>query len=185
MEHRDDTRPLATGRHPSGTAAVAYDRDWAGEVRGAVRYATALLGLLLCLDGAAGSLTWWRGVLWLVTALLLLLVLSPARVSAGRGWLASRRLGRTRRVRTDLLIAVRPLDGVSRRLVLRDALGNRVEIDPEVLVRNPDLWYRLDEGARRAETAGILLTGTTALHTLARRVDRETALGVFRASGME
>ncbi|MFD0392885.1 hypothetical protein ACFQ3Z_09850 [Streptomyces nogalater] len=53
MEHRDDTRPQATGRHPSGTAAAAYDRAWAGEVRGAVRYATALLGLLLCLDGAA------------------------------------------------------------------------------------------------------------------------------------
>jgi hypothetical protein len=185
MEHRDDTRPQVTGSYPSGTATVAYDRDWAGEVRGAVRYATALLGLLLGLDGAAGSLTWWRGALWLVAALLLLVVLYPARVSAGQGWLACRRLARTRRVRTDLLIAVRPLDGVSRRLVLRDALGHRVEIDPEVLVRNPDLWYRLDEDARRAEAAGILLTGTTALHALARRVNRETALGVFRASGME
>jgi hypothetical protein len=106
-------------------------------------------------------------------------------VSAGTGWLATRRLLRTRRVRTDLLVAVRPLDGVAQRLVLRDALGNRVEIDPEVLPRNPDLWHLLDEGARVSEAAGTLLCGTTALHRLARRVDRETAMGVFRASGME
>jgi hypothetical protein len=185
MEHRDDTRPQVTGPSPTGTAAVAYDRAWAGEVRAAVRYAVALLGLLLCLDTAAGSLTWWRAALWPLTALLLFLVLYPARVSAGPGWLATRRLGRTRRVRTDLLTAVRPVDGVSQRLVLRDARGGRAEIDPEVLIRNPDLWYRLDEGARRAEAAGSLLTGTTALHTLARRVNRETARGVFRASGME
>ncbi|GAB1334422.1 hypothetical protein ACE1SV_10120 [Streptomyces sp. E-15] len=185
MEHRDDTRPHVTGSYPSGTETVAYDRGWAGEARGAVRCAAALFGLLLCFDRAAGSLTWWRGALWLLLAGLLFLVLCPARVSAGPGWLAGRRPLRTRRVRTDLLVAVRPVDGVSRRLVLRDALDHRVEIDPEVLVRNPDLWYRLAEGARRAEAAGFLLSGTTELHHLARRLDRETALGVFRASGME
>ncbi|MEV6806967.1 hypothetical protein [Streptomyces sp. NPDC051132] len=185
MEHRDDTRPQTTGSQPSGTGAVAYDRDWPGEVRGAVRCAGALLALLLGIDGAAGSLNWWRGALWLLLALLLYLVLYPARVSAGPGWLATRRLLCTRRVRTDLLTAVRPVDGVSQRLLLRDALDRRVEIDPEVLVRNPHLWYRLDEGARRAEAAGLLVSGTTALHDLARRLDSETALGVFRASGME
>ncbi|MBL1083042.1 hypothetical protein JK359_13790 [Streptomyces actinomycinicus] len=70
-------------------------------------------------------------------------------------------------------------------LMLRDALGSRVEIDPEVLVRNPDLWHRLDEGARRSEATGSLRCGTSALHRLERRLDRETALAVFRTSGME
>ncbi|MFI9246242.1 hypothetical protein ACIGXF_27595 [Streptomyces sp. NPDC053086] len=77
------------------------------------------------------------------------------------------------------------MDGVSRRLVLLDALGDRVEIDPEVLIGNPDLWYRLDEGARRTEATGTLLCGRTALRRLAHHLDSETALEVFRASGME
>ncbi|GGW11389.1 hypothetical protein GCM10018980_00190 [Streptomyces capoamus] len=183
MEHRDGTRVRAAGSSPSGT--VAHDRDWAGDVRSAARCAGALFGLLLGVDGAAGSLTWGRAALWLLLALLLLLVLFPVRVSAGPGWLASRRLLGTRRVRTDLLTAVRPLDGVARRLVLRDTLGNRVELDPAVLVRNPELWYRLNEGARASEAAGTLRCGTADLRLLARRVDRETAREVFRVSGLE
>ncbi|WP_030348301.1 hypothetical protein [Streptomyces sp. NRRL S-1022] len=185
MEHRDRILPRATGSYPSGAGTVVYDRSWAGEVRSAGRCAGALFGLLLGVDRTAGSLTWGRAALWLLLALLLLLVLVPVRVSAGPGWLASRRLLRTRRVRTDLLAAASPLDGVAQRLVLRDTLGNRVEIDPDVLIRNPELWYRLDEGARASEAAGTLLCGTAALHRLARRVDSETALGVFRASGLE
>ena len=58
------------------------------------------------------------------------------------------------------------------------------EIDPAALIRNPGLWHLLDEGARVSEATGTLLCGTTALHRLARRLDRETALAVFRASGM-
>ncbi|MEU9478512.1 hypothetical protein [Streptomyces sp. NPDC048191] len=185
MRHPDGTRTRLTCPHPAGPADVVYDREWAADVRSSLRCAGALLGLLLCVDGAAGSLTFWRGALWVAAASLLFVVLYPVRVSAGRGWLATRRLLRTRRVRTDLLIAARPLDGVAQRLILRDALGNRVEIDPEVLSRNPDLWYLLDEGARASEAAGTLLCGTSALHRLSRRVDSETALGVFRASGME
>jgi hypothetical protein len=185
MEHLDDTRPRLTGSWPAGAGTVVHDRGWLPGVHSAVRCAGALFGLLLGIDWAAGTLTWWRGVLWMLLALLLLIVLVPVRVSAGPGWLATRRLLRTRRIRTDLLTAVRPVDGVSRRLVLRDALGGRVEIDPEVLIGNPDLWYRLDEDARRSEAAGTLLCGRDALHRLARRLDRESALGVFRASGME
>ncbi|EST21089.1 hypothetical protein [Streptomyces roseochromogenus] len=185
MERRDDTPIRSTGSPPAGTVGVAYDRDWRADVRAALRCAGALLGLLLLVDWAAGSLTWWRGALWVVLALLLLLVLFPVRVSAGAGWLAVRRLLVTRRVRTDLLTAVRPLDGVAQRLILRDALGNRVEVDPGVLIRNPNLWYLLDEGVRVSEAAGTLLCGTTALHRLARRVDSETALCVFRVSGMD
>jgi hypothetical protein len=185
MKHHDDTPARLTGSHPTGTVGVVYDREWEGDVHAAFRCAGVLLGLLLLVDWAAGSLTWWRGGLWTGVALLLLLVLFPVRVSAGAGWLATRRLLRTRRVRTDLLTAVRPLGGIAQRLVLRDALGNRVEVDPETLVRTPGLWYLLDEGARRSEAAGTLLCGTAALHRLARRLDREAALGVFRASGLE
>ncbi|WP_369387964.1 hypothetical protein AB5J72_10415 [Streptomyces sp. CG1] len=185
MKRRDDTPTRPSGSLPAGAVGVAYDRDWRADVRAALRYAGVLFGLLLSVDWAAGSLAWWRGALWVVLALLLLLVLFPVRVSAGAGWLAVRRLLVTRRVRTDLLIAVRPLDGVAQRLILRDTLGNRVEIDPAVLIRNPNLWYLLDEGVRVSEAAGTLQCGTTALHRLARQVDSETALSVFRVSGME
>ncbi|WP_330456589.1 hypothetical protein OIB37_06615 [Streptomyces sp. NBC_00820] len=185
MEHHDDTRLEAADTHRFDTGSVVYDREWTRGLRGSVRCAAGLLGMLLLIDRAAGTLTWWRCALWVTLALLLFLVLLPARVSAGADWLASRRLLRTRRVRTDLLVAARPLDGVSPRLILRDTLGARVEIDPDVLVRNPALWHRLDEGARRSEAAGTLRCGTTALHRLARRIDRETALEVFRTSGLD
>jgi hypothetical protein len=185
MRHREDTRTRRTGSCPAGAVGTVHDRDWAADVRRSVRCAGALLALLLLIDRAAGSLTWWHGALWSGIAVLLFLVLFPVRVSAGAGWLATRRLLLTRRVRTDLLVAVRPLDGVAQRLVLRDALGNRTEIDPAVLIRNPGLWHLLDEGARISEAAGTLVCGTTALHRLARRLDSETARAVFRASGLE
>ncbi|WP_330341282.1 hypothetical protein [Streptomyces sp. NBC_00557] len=185
MRHCDDTRTRWTGPSPAGPAGSVYDRDWAADVRRSILCAGVLLALLLLIDRAAGSLTWWHGALWAGIALLLFLVLFPVRVSAGAGWLATRRLVRTRRVRTDLLVAVRPLDGVAQRLVLRDTLGNRAEIDPEILIRNPGLWHLLDEGARISEAAGTLACGTTALHRLARRLDSETARAVFRASGLE
>ncbi|MEV6833738.1 hypothetical protein AB0N17_04320 [Streptomyces sp. NPDC051133] len=185
MEYRDDTYARVSGARPAGPDVVAHDRDWAHDVRTSARCAGALLGLLLLLDGAAGSLSPGRGALWFLLAVLLFLVLFPVRVSAGTGWLATRRLWAARRVRTDLLVAVRPPAGVAQRLVLRDALGNRVEVDPGVLLRNPGLWYRLAEGARASETAGILRVGTTALHDLSARLDRETALEVFRASGLD
>ncbi|MGX1565744.1 hypothetical protein [Streptomyces sp. NPDC055506] len=92
---------------------------------------------------------------------------------------------REQRVRTDLLVSVRCLDGVSQRLLLRDALGGRVEIDPEVLVRDPRLWFLLDEGAQESAADGLLLCGVTVLRSISRRVERETAHAVFRASGLE
>ncbi|MGW5664001.1 hypothetical protein ACWEWG_28610 [Streptomyces sp. NPDC003758] len=82
-------------------------------------------------------------------------------------------------------MSVRWLDGVSPRLLLRDALGGRVQIDPDVLVRNPWLWYRLDEGARKAAEDGLLLCGATALQRVSQRVARQTARAVFEASGLE
>ncbi|MFJ9818930.1 hypothetical protein ACIRU3_27485 [Streptomyces sp. NPDC101151] len=184
MEHRDDTRPEVMAPHPRDTGSVVYDRRWTSDLYSSTCCAAVLLGMLLLVDGMAGTLTWWRSALWLTIAVLLLLVLFPARVSAGEDWLASRRLLRTRRVRTDRLVAVRPLGGVSQQLVLRDTFGARVEIDPDVLLRNPDLWYRLAEAAHISDASGTLLCGTTALHDLAERLDRETALTVFRTSNL-
>jgi hypothetical protein len=99
--------------------------------------------------------------------------------------LSSRPLLRERRVRTDALVSVRCLDGTSQRLLLRDAFGGRVELDPEILVTNPRLWNRLDEGARKSVADGMLLCGGTALRLISEQVDRETARAVFNASGME
>ncbi|MET9149455.1 hypothetical protein ACIGZH_36705 [Streptomyces sp. NPDC058319] len=167
------------------SAPPAGDRHWARELHTALRCAAALLCLLLLIDAGTGALTWWRGLLWLTLALLLLGVLCPPRVSAGEGWLCCRTPLRRRRVRTDSLVSVRVVDGVSRRLVLRDALGGRVEIDPRILVDNPGLWYHLAEDARTSAARGLLRCGTDALRDLEERVDRETTRTVFRISGLE
>ncbi|MEU9454146.1 hypothetical protein [Streptomyces sp. NPDC048277] len=161
------------------------DRRWSKDVYASARCAGALLTLLLLIDWGSGTLGWWRGSLWTTLALLLFTVLCPARVRAGDGWLTSRRLLCTRRVRTDLLVSVRRLDGISPRLLFRDTLGDRLEIDPQVLVDNPELWLRVDQGARKAAAAGTLLCGSLALSRLGEQVDRENALGVFKASGLE
>ncbi|MGW1159738.1 hypothetical protein ACWD5Q_10135 [Streptomyces sp. NPDC002513] len=161
------------------------DRRWAKELYSSVRCAVALLAMLLLIDWGVGDATPWRTALWCALSLLLFVVLCPRRISAGEGWLSSRGLLRTRRVRTDLLVSVRCLDGVSQRLVLRDAFGERVELDPRVLVDNPDLWHRLYEDARASAQRGCLMCGETALRRVQRRIDRETALTVFKVSGLE
>lgn len=80
---------------------------------------------------------------------------------------------------------MRCLDGVSQRLVPRDAFGARVVIDPVLLVNNPDVWHRFETAARKAADDGLLLCGQTALRRLSARRDRETALALFKASGLE
>jgi hypothetical protein len=165
--------------------ASAHDRLWRRDLRDTFRCAGALLVLLLVVDHLTGHFTLWRGALWLALAVLLFVVLYPARVRAGEGWLSSRGLLRERRVRTDRLVSVRCLDGISQRMVLRDELGGRVEIDPAVLVTNPDLWHRVSEDSRRALASGTLTCGATALRRIAERVERETAETVFKVSGLE
>ncbi|MGX9888410.1 hypothetical protein [Streptomyces sp. NPDC002276] len=165
--------------------APMEDRRWTRDLRGTFRCAGALLGLLLIVDHFSGRLTLWRAALWFAVALLLFVVLYPARVRAGEGWLSSRRLLRERRVRTDRLVSVRCLDGISQRLSLRDEFGGRVEIDPDVLVNNPDLWHRLAEDAHKSLVSGSLTCGATALRRVAHRVERETAETVFKVSGLE
>ncbi|MCW7947056.1 hypothetical protein AAW14_35150 [Streptomyces hygroscopicus] len=185
MEGRDDARPEVTGADAEVPARVVYDRRWAGDMYSSIRCAVALLTLLLLIDWGSGSWTPWRAVLWCALSVLLFLVLCPRRVFAGAGWLASRGLLRTRLVRTDLLVSVRSIDGISRRLVLRDTFGGRVEIDPQVLVNNPALWHRLDEDAQKSAALGTLQCGATALRRVQERIDRETALTVFKVSGLE
>ncbi|GED88232.1 hypothetical protein TNCT6_53170 [Streptomyces sp. 6-11-2] len=184
MGHRDDER-AGTDPVPREPGREARTHPWARELRTSVGCSVALLALLLLIDWGTGSLTWWRGVLWFALAVLLFVVLCPPRVRAGRGWIASRSLLRSRLVRTDLLVSVRAVDGVCRRLVLLDSLGGRVELDPEVLVDHPDVWYRLDEDARHCVAAGRLQCGTDELRDISEQVDRETALAVFRVSGLE
>jgi hypothetical protein len=162
MGLRDNARRAPAGARADASGEAAHDLRWARDLKDSVRCAGALLVLLLLIDWGSGRLTLGRGALWLALSLLLFLVLYPARVSAGEGWPASRRLLRERRVHTELLVSVRCLDGVSPRLLLRDALGNRVQIDPDVLVRNLWLWYRLDDGARKAAADGLLLCGVAA-----------------------
>ncbi|WP_438296117.1 hypothetical protein [Streptomyces sp. HUAS TT7] len=164
---------------------LAYDTTWAGEARSAVGYATLLFALLLTVDELADTLTDLRAALWLSLGVLLLLVLWPARVSVGRGRLVSRSLCGERTVRTDRLVSVRWSSGVAQRLVLRDADGNRAELDPKVLVANPPLWHVLDADARTSVDRGLLRCGETALRQMAARIDKETARTVFKVSGIE
>lgn len=185
MGRRNAARHDADHSHEEPPAEVTYDRRWAGDLRSSIRCSAALLGLLLLVDWGADSLTIVRGTLWAGLAALLFVVLYPARVTAGEGWLASRGLLREQRVRTDVLVSVRWLDGISQRLRLRDAFGGRVEINPEVLVNNPDLWHRLDEDAHKSDACGSLTCGATALRQISKRIDRETALNVFKVSDLD
>ncbi|MFI6682404.1 hypothetical protein [Streptomyces sp. NPDC050485] len=175
----------APGRPSPAADDAVHDTRWAGEARSAVGCAALLLALLLAVDAVSGTLSGLRTLLWLGLALLLLVVLWPARVSAGPGRLVSRGLLRRAEVRTDRLVSVRWSDGVAQRLVLRDIEGNRAELDPNVLVANPPLWHVLDEDARTSAGRGTLRCGETALRQIAARVDKETAHTVFKVSGLE
>ncbi|WP_226598648.1 hypothetical protein [Streptomyces violascens] len=181
---RRTTRDRAGGRAML-PEPVAYDTTWAGEARSAAGYGALLFVLLAGVDEVAGTLTDLRAALWLFLGALLLAVLWPTRVSAARGLLTTRGLWREARVRTDRLVSVRWSNGVAQRLVLRDADGNRAELDPRVLIANPALWHVLDTDARISVTRGTLRCGETALLQIAARVDREAARTVFKISGLE
>ncbi|XUL85436.1 hypothetical protein ACQ86D_00970 [Streptomyces galilaeus] len=136
------------------------------------------------MDAAAGTFTPARVALWSGLALLLFLALFPQRVTAGQGWLAIRTPLRTHRVRTDRLVSAHTPRGTRERLVLRDALGGRAELDPQTLVANPQLWHRVDTDIRVAAAQGHLCQPSTALSELSERIDRETAWTVFKISGL-
>ncbi|MBW5480947.1 hypothetical protein [Streptomyces bambusae] len=141
--------------------------------------------MILAIDAAAGSLTWLRSTGWTALAVLVFVILLPPRISARPGALSARGLLTERAVRTDALVSVRWHDGIAQRMILRDADGRRMEIDPNVLVRNPALWHRVDTDSQISLERGTLLCGATALRQLAQRVDRETARTVFQISELD
>ncbi|WP_428954817.1 hypothetical protein [Streptomyces sp. cg35] len=164
---------------------IVTDRNWARELRAAVLCSVLLLGLVTTIDAANSTLSPARGVLWTGLTLLLYVVLHPPRVTAGPGRLAVRGLLRGGHVCTDLLVSVRRAEGITPRLVLRDALGARVELDPKVLTSNPVLWHRLETGARRARASGLLVAGDAVLRELGDHVDGDGARELLRAAGLE
>lgn len=160
---------------PSVGGVLAWDRGWRREARAAWLCGLALAGVLTAIDLGRGGFGWQHGCCWVALGGTLVLVLRPARITAGDGWLASRGPLRERRVRTDLLTRVRREDGMTPRLVLRDVMGGRVELDPKILADNPLLWHHLDAGARLARQRGVLLEGAGVLTALAERIDGEGA----------
>ncbi|MFF8811727.1 hypothetical protein [Streptomyces pactum] len=168
----------------TGRRVLAADRHWAGEARTAAGSAVLVLGALLGLDRLCGTLSPVRAACWAAVAATQLSVLHPPLVTAGEGWLASRGLFRERLVRTDLLASVSRPGGVAPRLVLRDVLGHRVEIDPRVLTANPLLWHQLDRGVRLSRRRGLLHGGTAALAALGDRIDGDGARALLGAAGL-
>ncbi|MFE0516706.1 hypothetical protein [Streptomyces sp. NPDC058964] len=160
------------------------DRHWRGSARFAVGCTLTFLGMTLLVDWDAGTLTPPRALLWAALSATAFAVLLPRRVTAGRGWLTVRGPLRRHTVHTDALTAVRQYGDISSRLVLRDTLGHRVEIDPRVLLANPLLWHELDRGARRSTERGTLREGAEMLERLGREIDDSTARAVLRASGL-
>ncbi|MFC9614624.1 universal stress protein [Streptomyces sp. NPDC056938] len=125
MGRPDDTRYDALSSHKQPSSGVTYDSRWAKDLRSAMRCSAVILCLLLLIDCWAGSVTAARAALWVTLAVLLFVILYPARVTAGEGWLASRGLVRERRVRTDALVSVRCLGGVSQDDLLVVGAGHR------------------------------------------------------------
>jgi hypothetical protein len=169
---------------PGGTRSAATDRHWRGAAGCALGCALALTGLTTLLDWGAGTLTPPRALLWLGLGAALFAVLLPPRLTAGRGWLAARGLLRRRVVSTDALVAVRQYPGPSGELVLEDAHGRRLSLDPRVLAADPLLWHELDAGARTSVAEGTLGCGAEVLRELGGRIDGGIAYAVFRASGL-
>jgi hypothetical protein len=178
----DRHRPTAA---PPGRAPVAEDHNWRRETWAAWCSGAALAGVLVLIDLARGGLCWGHGGCWAALGALLVLVLLPQRVTAGDGWLATRGLLHERRVRTDLLTRVRRSDGITPRIVLGDAGGGRVEIDPQVFVANPLIWHYVDTGARHSRRSGLLREGAPELKALADRIDGEGARSLLEASGLD
>ncbi|AZK93979.1 MULTISPECIES: hypothetical protein [Streptomyces] len=187
-EHGKHTETGSRGSDgPGSGGVVAEDSRWTRDLWAAAFCALALLVLLHIVDLGAGTLDALRSALWSGLAALLFAVLYPPRVTVGHDWLAVRGLLRERRVHTHLLTRISRREGIAQRVVLRDATGRRVEIDPITLAANPLIWHEIDRGARRSRESGLLRTGTPVLDGLRSRMDdieTERARAVFEASGL-
>lgn len=178
----------SSGGGSSGDGDVlAEDRRWVPDLWAAGFCALALLLLLHLVDLGAGTLTALRGALWCTLGAALFVVLYPPRVTAGPDWLSVRGLLRERRIDTHRLVQVERRGGVAQRVVLRDARGGRVEIDPSTFADNPLIWYAVDAGVRRSRADGLLRTGGHTFDSLARRMEQleaDAARAVFEASDL-
>ncbi|MFI8423598.1 hypothetical protein [Streptomyces sp. NPDC085479] len=163
---------------------VLHDAGWPAEARAAVLCAILLLGVSLTVDAGVHGLTLPRTLGCIGFAVLLLVVLLPARVSATPGLLTVRGLWVTRTVRTDRISAVVWPADTARRLALRDEDGTRAEVDLRVLLANPALWLRLEADVHASRVRGTLDHGTADLARLASHVHTETARSVLRVSGL-
>jgi len=147
--------------------------------------ATLLFGALVLLDWSIARLTGMRAGWWAALAGLLLIVLTPPRVSVFHGALDARGLVVHQRVRADRLVTVRVSEGVAPRLLLTDAFGGRLVLDPRVLVANPMLWHQLEQGARQSVERGTLRSGLSVLERLGQRIDDGVCHAILQRSGME
>ncbi len=165
-------------------AAPERDRRWPGSARFAIGCGLLFCAMSLLVDWDAGTLTPLRALLWSGLSVALFAVLLPPQVSSGPGWLAVQTLSRRVVIRTDALTAVRQYEGVSAHLVLQDADGRHLELDPRTLAANPLLWHELDTGVRRSLEHGTLRDGAEVIDRLGHRIDDETARAVLRESGL-
>ncbi|MCC9306164.1 hypothetical protein LN042_03415 [Kitasatospora sp. RB6PN24] len=163
---------------------LVTDRRWPAAARHAFCSAAVLLAAALLIDWGSGRLTPLRAGLWVLLATVTFVVLLPARVVAGEGWLEVRGLWRRRRVATDALVSVRASGAVAIRLIMRDAHGGRLELDPRVLAANPLLWHRLDTDASHARKCGTLREGAEVLRELDERISGDQARALFTRSGL-
>ncbi|MEU0436000.1 hypothetical protein ABZ153_31030 [Streptomyces sp. NPDC006290] len=154
-----------------------------GTLRSAIACTSTFLGLLLLVDAAAGTFTPARVALWSGLALLLFLVLFRREsLRAKAGWSYAHPCALAGCARTASL--PHTLGSASRRLVLRDSLGGRAELDPQALVANPQLWHRVGTDIRVAAAQGHLRQPPAALSELSEQIDRETAWAAFEISGL-
>lgn len=168
----------------SGPLVPAGDRHWRGAARFAVTCALTFCAMALLVDWDAGSLTPLHALLWITLSAAVLAILLPHRVAAGPGRLAVRTLWRRHMVCTDALVGVHQHGGVSAHLVLKDAYGHRLELDPRALTANPLIWHELDTGVRRSLEHGTLHHGADVLERIGHEIDDETVRAVLRASGL-
>ena len=166
------------------TPKPSQDNTWPSRLRTASTVASSALTLTLLLDALVGTLSLPRALAWITLAALLFTVLLPPHVTAGDGRLAVRGLLRTQGVRTHHLVSVRIEGAVDRHILLRDAFGGRVTLDPAVLIANPFLWHHLDTGARRSHAAG-LLSDRTALRALADAIDGAGTRTLLEHAGLD
>ncbi|MFB6839654.1 hypothetical protein [Streptomyces sp. NPDC056361] len=170
--------------HQEPCDRTVQDGEWAGEARAAAGCAGLLLAVALTVEACDSGLNLPAVLLWIALAVVLFVVLLPARVVAAPGRLTVRTLWTRTVVRTDRLATLHWSDGIERRLVLTDVDGGRARIELRVVLANPSLWLLLEADARSSLANGTLGDGVRDLDRLARRVERDTARSVFTISGL-